>query len=279
MKEIKILVCQHKETKLFHDDVYTPIQVGKAKSKVDLGILGDDEGDNISAKNDSYCELTALYWAWKNMKDVDIIGLCHYRRYFDFHEQCGWPYAIKIYDTNKLEKLDFSVPSDVLERVKSGNVVVAKKVTFAVPNILNYGYWHICDDMKTVGRIISETKEQKYSEAFKHVLYKSGSLCPFNMFLMRKEGFDAYCSWLFPILEEGERQVNTGNYNPMQKRIWGYVAERLFNVWLYANKKDLIQKPVIWINDGVKNKPRVKAFAWDVIHKVSSRIISWQSPE
>ena len=62
--------------------LFLPIQVGRAISSVDLGIQGDDTGDNISWKNRNYCELTALYWAWKNLKEVDIIGLCHYRRYF-----------------------------------------------------------------------------------------------------------------------------------------------------------------------------------------------------
>ena len=50
--------------------------------------------DSISNKNDSYCELTGMYWALKNLKNVDVIGLCHYRRYFDFHKQCKWPYPI-----------------------------------------------------------------------------------------------------------------------------------------------------------------------------------------
>ena len=44
-------------------------------------MLHDDEGDNISNKNKTYCELTAQYWAWKNM-EADYYGFFHYRRYF-----------------------------------------------------------------------------------------------------------------------------------------------------------------------------------------------------
>lgn len=66
-----------------------PIHVGKVlHPDVDLGIQRDDTGDNISLKNSSYCELTGMYWAWKNLRGVDVIGLCHYRRYFDFYGQC-----------------------------------------------------------------------------------------------------------------------------------------------------------------------------------------------
>ena len=78
----KILVVTHKPDKVYSDNVYIPIQVGKVLSHCDLGFQGDDTGDNISEKNPIYCELTAQYWAWKNLKDVEYIGLCHYRRYF-----------------------------------------------------------------------------------------------------------------------------------------------------------------------------------------------------
>ena len=86
---IKILVACHKaDPNIRQDDIYMPIQVGKAlHPELDLGFQCDNTGDNISEKNGSYCELTALYWAWKNLKDVDYIGLCHYRRYFDLTEE------------------------------------------------------------------------------------------------------------------------------------------------------------------------------------------------
>ena len=73
---IKILVACHKaDPNIRHDDIYMPIQVGKAlHPELDLGFQCDNTGDNISEKNGSYCELTALYWAWKNLKDVDYTG-------------------------------------------------------------------------------------------------------------------------------------------------------------------------------------------------------------
>ena len=81
---IKIFVCYHKKDVYRKVDGYVPIHVGKANSTVDLGFVGDDSGDNISTLNPWYCELTALYWAWKNEKEADYIGLSHYRRSFDF---------------------------------------------------------------------------------------------------------------------------------------------------------------------------------------------------
>ena len=87
---IKILVCCHKKDICVKQEPYMPIHVGHAlHSETNLGMQCDDEGDNISLKNGSYCELTGMYWAWKNLKNVDIIGLNHYRRYFDFDKK--WP--------------------------------------------------------------------------------------------------------------------------------------------------------------------------------------------
>ena len=74
--DIKILVATHKKYWMPEDDVYLPIHVGRA-GKADLGYVGDNTGDNISSKNTNYCELTGLYWAWKNLK-CDYIGSVSY---------------------------------------------------------------------------------------------------------------------------------------------------------------------------------------------------------
>lgn len=83
MNNLKILVCCHKvDSNIRKNDPYLPIQVGKAvHPDLDLGFQNDNEGDNISIRNPYWCELTAIYWGWKNLKDYDYIGLCHYRRY------------------------------------------------------------------------------------------------------------------------------------------------------------------------------------------------------
>ena len=77
---IKIMVAVHKPYWMPTDSVYLPIHVGK-EGKADIGFQGDNTGDNISSKNSHYCELTAMYWAWKNL-EADFVGLVHYRRYF-----------------------------------------------------------------------------------------------------------------------------------------------------------------------------------------------------
>ena len=76
----KIIIAAHKQYRMPDDPVYVPVQVGAACNKdadgnpVDLGFLKDNSGDNISAKNPHFCELTGLYWAWKNL-EADHLGL------------------------------------------------------------------------------------------------------------------------------------------------------------------------------------------------------------
>ena len=79
-EDIKIYIATHKSFTPPKNDIYIPLQVG-AEGKKDLGYLKDNTGDNISSMNPYYCELTGMYWMWKNTS-ADIIGLVHYRRYF-----------------------------------------------------------------------------------------------------------------------------------------------------------------------------------------------------
>lgn len=78
--EIKVIVAAHKKYQMPKDELYLPLQVGSALHD-SIGYARDNDGDNISDKNPNFCELTGLYWAWKNL-DADAVGLVHYRRHF-----------------------------------------------------------------------------------------------------------------------------------------------------------------------------------------------------
>ena len=74
---MKILNITFGNKYFYSDPIFFPIAAGGGRSDIQC----DDEGDNISSKNNKFGELTAVYWAWKNLKNVDIIGMSHYRRY------------------------------------------------------------------------------------------------------------------------------------------------------------------------------------------------------
>ena len=135
---VKVLVCCHKESRLPNNEKYLPIHVGKALSKQDLGILCDDTDDNISLKNSSYCELTGMYWAWKNLKGVDVIGLCHYRRFFDFHHQCEAIFPVTSFPTNEYDNVDLSIPDDVLSSLDDHTVIVTSPIRYNMSLYADY---------------------------------------------------------------------------------------------------------------------------------------------
>lgn len=251
----KILVCCHKKDVYVSEDPYFPIQVGKTLSDIDLGIVGDDTGENISQKNGSYCELTGMYWAWKNLKDVDVIGLCHYRRYFDFHHQCGRFFPYKNFSKTSLDSLDFSVPKDILKVASSGSIIISKPIHYPYSLATDYCVAHISDDFRVLQETIRRTQPNQVVQAFNKYMYHNNALSHYNMFLMSWKNFDHYCKWLFGILEKVEESIDITAYNPIQKRIFGFMAERLLNIYLLANNQITIEKPVLRICDPANNLP------------------------
>jgi len=216
---IEMYVCTHKKFKYCLPKEYKILHVG-AEEKEDIGYDKDCIGDNISIKNSNYCELTGLYWMWKN-SNADIIGLSHYRRYF--YE--NWFQAIinrpigKKYITRNLRKYDIIVP------------IMFQDKEF-VYNVYNRDH-HIKDLM--LARQILEEKYPEYVETFDFYINQNETYL-YNMFCAKKELIDQYCSWLFDILFELEKHIDISNYDKYNKRIFGFISERLFNVWIKKNQ-------------------------------------------
>ena len=69
----------------------------------------------------------------------------------------------------------------------------------------------------------------------------------FNMFLMRSDLLDAYCNWLFPVLFDLEDRLDITDYSEYDERVFGFVAERLLDVWVETNHVAYQECPVIHI--------------------------------
>lgn len=245
----KILVCCHKKDIMANEYPYMPIQLGKDLTEIDLNIESDNTGDNISYKNPYYCELTGLYWAWKNLKNTDIIGLCHYRRYFDFHKACDKFKPYSIFPVSSFNDTDLTIPSYVLNEVKKGSVVLPRLESFPIPAIAQYNDKHSSIDMSAVRDIIKQEFDDKYSRAIWKVLVNSNKISLCNMFIMNWKDFDCYCNWLFSILTKAETVIDINNYSTYQRRVFGFLAERLLNVWVYAEEKKVMRYPMVYFSD------------------------------
>ena len=247
LNTIKIIVATHKVYWMPKDDVYMPLQVGR-EGKQDLGFIGDNTGDNISLKNANYCELTGLYWAWKNLQ-YDYIGLCHYRRYF-----CAGRHSNDIVSKKK----DILQRADYEELLQQYDVILPKKRNYYIETVRSqYEHAHNVRDLDEVKKIISE-RHTEYGNAFTNVM-NSRSLHILNMFVMKKNLFDEYCDWLFDILFELEKRIDISQYDAYQARVFGFLGERLFNVWL--EKKKLKIKEVEVVNlEPVNWRSKIKNF-------------------
>lgn len=228
------------------DDVYLPIHVGRA-GKADLGYVGDNTGDNISSKNTNYCELTGLYWAWKNLK-CDYIGLCHYRRYF--------AHTVSGSDMEK-KKLAILQRTDYEKLLKQYDVILPKQRNYFIETVRSqYEHAHNKNDLALTEQIVAELYPE-YSEAFCKVMRRT-KLHIFNMFVMKKEKFDEYCQWLFTILFELEKRIDISSYSQYEARVFGFISERLFNVWLEKQALNTREIDIVflekidWIDKGMK---------------------------
>lgn len=247
--KIKILVAHHKPGYVFENDMFLPIQVGKAISNVDLGIQGDDTGDNISNLNPYYCELTAIYWAWKNLKDIDYIGLSHYRRYFDFHKQGELSYTNITINISQFHNFDFSLPPEVLSELQSGKAIVPKPNIKNISNYVDYCIFHNSIDLRKLERIISNKNNATYIRAFNEIMYDDNEIYPFNMFILSWKQFDQYCQWLFELLFEAQEEINVSDYDAYQKRVFGFMSERLFKIFLKAHDIEVCSVPVAFFSE------------------------------
>lgn len=248
--KIKMLVATHKKYDMPSYDIYLPIHVGR-EGKDDLGYQGDNQGENISSKNGNYCELTGLYWAWKNL-DCDIIGLSHYRRHFTLKSK-------SVIRKNKDNKLDLVINNDeILSLLKGCDIIVPKKRNYYIETIWShYEHAHKIKDLIETKNIIKE-KYSEYIDSFDKVM-NGKTLHLYNMFIMSKEDFDSYCEWLFDILFELESRTDLSEYDAYQSRIYGFISERLFNVWILHNKKQLKEIDVI-NTDGINWVPKILNF-------------------
>ena len=225
---------------------YIGIHAGSDFSDEKLGYLSDNYGDNISSKNNNYCELTALYWIWKNRPDAQIVGITHYRRFF-------YKYNVFLNIQRVLNE------RDILNYLDKYDILIPNKEYFSGLTVEEqYERSHISTNNLIVCRNIIKVKYPDYLSSFDKVMKRKYMYC-YNMFIAKKEIFDQYMEWLFSILFEAEQKIDLSTYKDLseeerkyQERVYGFLAERLFNVWLCKNSKFKCKE--IMILESKKNK-------------------------
>ena len=221
-RDIKIIIATHKKYQMPQDNIYVPLYVG-ACEKDPLEYLGDNTGENISSMNPYFCELTGLYWMWKNV-NADYMGLVHYRRHFCLQRKKGM---------NKMDSKWKSILSSSEAQLlcRQFDVIVPSKRYYIIESLeSHYAHTHYIEHLEKTRKII-EKYYPEYLGSYDNCLKKRSGYM-FNMFLMRSDLVNEYCGFLFDILFELNKQIDTSDYSRFQKRYLGRVGEILLNVWL-----------------------------------------------
>lgn len=188
------------------------IQVGAALTDKRLSpdVLTDDTSDNISEKNRQYCELTALYWIWKNARE-EIVGLSHYRRHF-------------------------LLPQDWMERMEERGIdVILTTPLYVTPSLAeNFRKRHDAEIWDCMMEILKEQDACLFQEAER--FFRGNLYSPCNMLITRKPVLDHLCSWLFPILEMVTGKIGETE-DPYLNRYPGFVSERLMTFFFENNRE------------------------------------------
>ena len=227
MKHIKgtlqIYIMTHVSFDVPPDPIYHPLHVGRAL-KEELGYPGDDTGDNISDQNMYYSELTGLYWAWKNVRNTEYIGLCHYRRYF-------------LNEHNRLmTKADFM---PILEKY---NVILSQPVISDKCYRDTYAEAHNIHDLEIVGEAIT-TLYPDCVPIFEEVLAGRKLYCG-NLFVTTKTLYDEYAQWLFSIFSIAQEHIDVSTYDDYHRRVYGFLSEQLIYVWVRYRNLTYYEAPI-----------------------------------
>ncbi len=259
----QIYCVTHKEIELPEIDGFQAIQVGDGA--VDFCALRDNVGDHIATRNATYSENTAFYAIWKNTAS-EHVGFCHYRRFlipqflatelgellekpydadsakgmsnyasglrvsqdhlFSALESRGADY-INAFD-HLLDRVDVILPHS--NKLKSGGLM--QQYVAAHPS------WPIFDLLSILAKRDARLGRRAFEFFTKHKKAYWN-----NLFVMRREYFERYCEFLFPLLFELEEKTTLPD-DPYQKRVFAFLSERLLNFWLWNEK--LRKREIDW---------------------------------
>lgn len=238
MPDIRLYVACHKEIQLPEHPFLYPVQVGAAMAtQCFQGMLQDNTGQHISAKNHSYCELTAQYWVWKN-QHADYYGFFHYRRFLTLQQQQKRICTIYPNITTEILQRNGYTPAYLEQFISQYALLLPCGENTAETVYEKYANaaHHAREDLELMAALVVQ-HQPEYQLAAEQYL-NGHTQYYFNMYIMRHDLFQQYCQWLFPLLEQFDKSNNWDKYGDdrLALRVDGYLAERLFGIWYTYQK-------------------------------------------
>lgn len=230
-----------------NDERYKVVGVKGFIYNGELKSFNDDVGDNISKMNQFFNELTVFYWVWKNYPMKEYVGMCSYRRYFSFFDDID------------------SIENDL----KEYEIIVPNKLSLGKQTVIEqYKKCHNINDLMLVINIIKQLYPD-YTDTINEFI-NNNWIYSNNIFILNKDEYIKYCSFLFRVLyeyltlinvktiseltiyvENNEKNYASNKLNSLNKieyqcRIGGFLAERIFTIYVLKNFKKIKEIPIVY---------------------------------
>lgn len=218
--DTKIFIMSHKNYDFPSIPGYYTVLLGAYKNNISTNFdYYDNIGDNISDKNPNFCELTGIYWVWKNV-DAHYVGICHYRRYF----------SLARFSNNS----KYFLSIDKAEQILSTKDIILPKGYYCEKKMLQcIDRAPNLNDMKEVEKAIKLIYPD-YLDSYNKFMMQN-EMFLYNMLVIRKELYNNYCKWLFDILFYIEKNYDISHEDAYRSRLFGFLSERLLYVWIDKN--------------------------------------------
>ena len=273
--DIKIFVSHRidLDSETIDNPLYLNVRCGAVYDKREnIDMLGDNTGDNISEKRESFSELTVMYWAWKNV-EADYYGLFHYRRYFSFSgekpkevnvaglycEKYLSNKSINKYQLNNIEIMTNMISQYdgiYMEPVDVQKVLTPKGYKKNVKD--HFISYDVFIEAKYIDLALEYIKE-KYPKIYPYAInyLNKPKHIGYNVFILKKELFFEYCTFLFDILNHNEKKtlIDSEYYCPLQYRSPAFLAELLngiYATYLMEKQYKIKSLPLIFFNNTEK---------------------------
>lgn len=269
-KTIKCFAIDHRNTNGKWNFSWTRVGTGFYTDAV----LKDTTGETICTErfNSFLGEWTAMWWIWKNLKDLgnpDFVGMTQYRRYFTSCKPNFGPFPIANYESAKLNSAQLDAlskqgvlsPDQLLKTIQwngAEGILPTRFPDFSYCNgcnsvqdlmIAESNFLKLRMTRELVDVVFNNFKNEAikagYSAFQVEESFKQTNTFHFNMFVLSREDFNTYMTIIHSAVMESIKYIDDNNIAGLHTRLFGYVIERLsscmFFIFIDANKRRFLE--------------------------------------
>ena len=253
---LKIFCVYFDDRPIWRSDCVEPLQAGRARTGFDLTMTADDTGDNISAENVRYGEMTAWYWVWKNYlpahPELEYLGFSHYRRFLDFTGNRGGTRRLT-YRKFRGEFERCYTAESIMRIIGGADLVMRRPTDCGFGSIREQmAHWRP-DNLVDFDRFAGLIRE-RHPDRLEVIDAAMGSpmMAMELQFVMKRSLLCDFMEWAFGLCREYERRwAWNGPSEGQHARIPALLVERFFTVFVALKRAEglrTLELPIVKLN-------------------------------